>query len=244
MHVYLRQYEHYSGKPAKNFADIGGGAGYYALAAQEQEVTSFLLDYANDALEFSKKTLKIENIVEGEVDNAHMYLPHERFEYVLLRHVIEHVVDPISCIANLAAIIKPGGILQIETPNVDSLEQLGRPHIIAANYRALRSSNPAASSTQVARWSVSKSLSGINPPKHLWGFTQQGISQILDKTGYEILSIQKKPFGDSIYDPLYFDYYSRANRSALGELYYFAERATTVLFKNSGSNLIVHARKK
>lgn len=46
----------------------------------------------------------------------------ERFDMIFMSHVIEHVLDPVATIERIAALLKPDGVVYIETPNVSSLD--------------------------------------------------------------------------------------------------------------------------
>jgi 2-polyprenyl-3-methyl-5-hydroxy-6-metoxy-1,4-benzoquinol methylase len=46
----------------------------------------------------------------------------QRFDLIFMSHVIEHVLDPVATVAKLASLLKPGGVLYLETPNVGSLD--------------------------------------------------------------------------------------------------------------------------
>jgi SAM-dependent methyltransferase len=46
----------------------------------------------------------------------------ERFDMVFMSHVIEHVLDPVATMHRVAALLRPGGVLYLETPNVGALD--------------------------------------------------------------------------------------------------------------------------
>ena len=50
------------------------------------------------------------------------------FDIITLSHVIEHVHDPVGMLVQCRALLKPGGVLWLETPNIDSVgyETFGR----------------------------------------------------------------------------------------------------------------------
>ena len=45
---------------------------------------------------------------------------HRSFDFVMMHHVLEHVVDPLESFTAAAALLKPGGCLYVRTPLADS----------------------------------------------------------------------------------------------------------------------------
>lgn len=74
----------------------------------------------------------------------------ELFDVIVMSHVIEHLHDPINVLGECYRLLKPGGYLWIETPNIDAKGQLmfGRNwrgleaprHLVLFNVRSLRKS--------------------------------------------------------------------------------------------------------
>jgi SAM-dependent methyltransferase len=81
----------------------------------------------------------------------------EQFDVIVMNHVIEHVHQPSRVLARCYDLIKPGGMLYIETPN---LQSLGHTYF-GRNWRDLDS------------------------PRHLVLFTPGGLSRVLNKSGFE-----------------------------------------------------------
>ena len=48
----------------------------------------------------------------------------QRFDIVNLSHVIEHVSDPVGVVKKAFEVLRPGGLLVLETPNSDTVEAL------------------------------------------------------------------------------------------------------------------------
>lgn len=44
----------------------------------------------------------------------------ESFDYITISHVIEHVYDPVATLRMAYKLLKPGGLLWVDTPNIDS----------------------------------------------------------------------------------------------------------------------------
>lgn len=51
-----------------------------------------------------------------------LHLPTGSLDLVTMFHVIEHVSDPRTVIERLSALLRPGGALVVETPNIDSVD--------------------------------------------------------------------------------------------------------------------------
>jgi 2-polyprenyl-3-methyl-5-hydroxy-6-metoxy-1,4-benzoquinol methylase len=231
------------GKPQR-FLDIGGGLGYYAKAALNRGIESCLMDYSDEALQFGRRTLGISWTVRGNIEKCAQYLEKESFDFVLARHTIEHLRDPREYVENIALVLRRGGLIEIETPNVVSKEQFCHPMVIALNFQTIRQSNPSMPAVVALRHAVTKSMAGVVPPKHLWGFTVPGLSHLLNGCGFEVVESNRAVSGHTVFDPLYYDLYRLSTRKNLGVPYYFWERLTTILFAGKGINLAILARKR
>jgi len=76
---------------------------------------------------------------------------HAKFDIVTCIHVIEHVSNPKEFISLLLQLVKPGGILYIETPNSDS-------HLLYVE---------------------KEQYTFLIPPEHLWLLSRHSIKKIL-----------------------------------------------------------------
>lgn len=124
--------------PEKSFLDVGGGAGYYAQAAQVHGYSARLIDFAHDALEFAQNKLKVTQVTHGNIQYCANFLGGKQYGLVLSRHTIEHMLDPQKFVEQLALVTQPKGYLYLETPNVSSFEQLAHPRQIMFNYQILK----------------------------------------------------------------------------------------------------------
>lgn len=81
------------------------------------------------------------------------------FDFVVLNHVIEHLLDPLGMLRRLAAALRPGGILFVSTPRLDTLPQhrdiayclSGRRHVMSFSETCLRGLLGRAGLDTVAR---------------------------------------------------------------------------------------------
>ncbi len=86
-------------------------------------------------------------------------LPTSRFDVVTMWHVIEHLDDPRSAVAEVHRVLTPGGLVALRTPNYGSL------------YRRLYG----------RRWR------GFLPREHLYLFTVPTLRRLLEEGGFELL---------------------------------------------------------
>ena len=87
------------------------------------------------------------------------------FDCVTMSHVLEHFHRPLEALEVALRLLRPGGQLYIDTPNVDSLglERYG------------------------ASWR------GLEPPRHLVLFNWRSLQELLVSTGYRRLVARPQP---------------------------------------------------
>ncbi|MGE5722256.1 MAG: class I SAM-dependent methyltransferase [Sphingomonadales bacterium] len=89
----------------------------------------------------------------------------EQFDAITMSHVIEHVHDPVATLRSALSLLRPGGRLFVETPNIDALGHgLYGPH-----------------------WR------GLEPPRHLCVFSRRGLSGAARAAGFANLRYRRRP---------------------------------------------------
>jgi SAM-dependent methyltransferase len=91
-------------------------------------------------------------------------LPKAHFDAVIMLHVIEHIPDPAESVREIRRVLKPGGVLVVETPRFDSLafKLLGR-----------------------------RERSIQNCSGHIFFFTESTLGQILEKNGFKAFRVER-----------------------------------------------------
>lgn len=141
--------------------DIGCGDGEFLHIAQSCGWDVCGLEPDKNAVQFAKsKGLNVINAGEEYFDGKS-----EMFDVVTLSHVIEHVHDPLASLKKCLDLLKPGGSLWIETPNVDSFG--GRE--FGPNWR------------------------GWETPRHLVLFNRSSLHQSLKKAGFSQITDIRSP---------------------------------------------------
>ncbi len=87
------------------------------------------------------------------------------FDAVTLSHVIEHVHDPLKTLSTAFDLLRPGGQLFIETPNMEAFGH----EVFGRDWR------------------------GLEPPRHLVLFTRSSLTAALTAAGYRKLRYRRRP---------------------------------------------------
>jgi SAM-dependent methyltransferase len=110
---------------ARRYARRGGrmleiGCGLGHLAGQ---LSGYFRAYAMDvnlwALEQARGTQAGVNFLHAGAERVPF--EKESFDLVIIKHVVEHLEDPILAIREIGRLLAPGGVLILSTPNLDSL---------------------------------------------------------------------------------------------------------------------------
>lgn len=139
-------------KPGQKLLDVGCGNGDYLVLASET-------GWKVKGVEPDSKALKVArsrgfDVVQGSIEE--IAKTGELFDVITMSHVIEHVHDPVTFVKLAYQCLKPGGVLYIDTPNIESFgaREFGR------NWR------------------------GIETPRHLVLLSKSGLKSILDEASF------------------------------------------------------------
>ena len=100
------------------------------------------------------------------VSRAHVenFYTDELFDIVVLRHILEHIADPVPLLSKINTLLKPSGLLLIVIPNINCI---GR-YVFKENWE----------------WVL---------PWHLHFYAPKTLTRLLEKTGYKKLRIYQTP---------------------------------------------------
>lgn len=138
--------------------DIGCGRGDYLAILHALGLKVLGIEMNADAV----KTLHGRGIpaVEGTIEKAR--LPGGSASMITMRHVIEHLADPLATLEECWRVLRPGGMLVARTPNFDSLGH----------------------ATFGAQWLA------LDPPRHLFGLTTPGARALFAKTRFRLTTVR------------------------------------------------------
>jgi 2-polyprenyl-3-methyl-5-hydroxy-6-metoxy-1,4-benzoquinol methylase len=140
--------------------DVGCGNGAFLLKAREAGWQVMGVDPDPDAVATARqKGLEVRlGSVEAFAGEAGL------FDAITFSHVIEHAHDPKSVLADAYRLLKPGGKLYLDTPNIDSRGS----RIFGRHWR------------------------GIETPRHLVLFSLSGLQQLLQQCGFSVIELQRR----------------------------------------------------
>lgn len=163
----------------RKYLDIGCGDGKLLFLMKEKgwdgagvEISEISAKYGMDRY---KVDIRVGQLNENEFEK-------ESFDFITLRHVVEHLNDPVSVIRKANRLLKKGGIIKIDTDNSESLFNkfifLG---LMARNNK--------------------DSIGKLYPPAHLLYFCRKSITCLLKNSGFEIMELFCPPQGSPKHFP-------------------------------------------
>ena len=147
-------------KTTKRLLDMGCGNGNFLLRARSAGWDTVGLDFDPKAVETAQSHGL--NVQLGSVNTLNP--AEEQFDVITMSHVIEHVHKPIEVLSACYELLKPGGFLWLETPNIESQGH----QIYGSAWR------------------------GLEPPRHLVLFTLESLKNALNKAGFT--KIESQPY--------------------------------------------------
>ncbi len=123
----VREMRERTGVEGGRVLDVGSGYGFFRVALGEA-------GYRHDGLEVSEFARRVAADsyglhTYGGTLEEHWAAWESRYDAVTLFDLIEHLVDPARFLAQVAFVLRPGGVLGVKTPNLDCPEaEVFEPH--------------------------------------------------------------------------------------------------------------------
>jgi 2-polyprenyl-3-methyl-5-hydroxy-6-metoxy-1,4-benzoquinol methylase len=181
--------------------DVGGGGGFYAKAFEATGYgQSTYVDLDSDACHFAREKVGLTNVLNQ--DAAMLETEGVKYDFIMCRHLIEHMIEPTQFILKLTGLLSAAGTLLIVCPNGDSLEYFAYPQILKKRVEKICSASHISKFKVVTKLLFGEMLHGIDPPRHLWAVSRKGMMRFLTENNIHA-DIATFPLTDSIYSPYY-----------------------------------------
>jgi SAM-dependent methyltransferase len=108
-------------QPPGRLLDIGSGNGRLLYRARQAGWEVMGLELSTGMADFVTAELGIDVLVADFLAPTHELESVGQFDVVVLRHVLEHLPDPLLTMEKLRALIKPDGHLLLEMPNIEAM---------------------------------------------------------------------------------------------------------------------------
>lgn len=212
--------------------DIGGGGGFFAKAFEEGGFgKSTYIDIDRKSVDFAGSKLGVTEVWALDVGELAKF-GNRKFDVIYSRHVIEHLIDPFSFIESAYRLLDRGGRLIIQCPNQMSMEYFNFESLDYLGVLSRRMGIRKRDTIKVVL-TVSPFL-GVDPPRHLWGFSVKGFEALAKKLNLKNYKIYTRSIADHQFSP----YFSGKRRKGL--LY----KLLGVLFFQRGlSHLVLEVQK-
>ncbi|WP_210416328.1 methyltransferase domain-containing protein [Leptospira idonii] len=115
--VYSDFISNYLSKDSGKLLDVGCGLGFFvkSVLTARPKWEAFGYEISTQAVEFAKKQNGLTTVYAGLVQDSK--LPANSFDIITLWDVIEHIPKPHFLLEYLFTLLKPGGVLFLQTPN-------------------------------------------------------------------------------------------------------------------------------
>ena len=135
--------------------DVGCGKGFFVKACLDSGIQASEIDLSDTAIEFAKTELGLDAI-QGKIED--LYESIGTYDAVTLWATIEHLRDPVETLSAIKKVLKPGGLLFLDTGIGNDWLDILLPGCV--------------------QW--------YDPPQHLFVFSEESISILLSKVGFTV----------------------------------------------------------
>ena len=148
--------------------DLGCGPGFLLKVAQDTGWRAVGADVSSFATSYARERHGIQEILTGPLEEVQF--PLQSFDVVTLQHVIEHFRDPVRMVRRIKDWLVPGGLIWIETPDIDS-------------GGARRSG---------------KHWQHIKVPEHLFYFSERTLVRLIEQQGFKVVAVHREVEGTGL----------------------------------------------
>ena len=183
--------EHWLPEPGR-FLDIGCGTGRLLYLARRAGWEAHGLELSDEAARLAREQVgapvTVGDFLKLDPEND------DGYDLVALRHVLEHLIDPIPALKKISARLRPGGHGLFEMPNIEGADKRLKRRLVNAGLHRRRFSEDFL-------------------PGHCNEYCRESFEYLLRETGFELVrweTYSKKPITNFIYTRVHIGNKARA----------------------------------
>ena len=158
-------------KAGGGLLDIGCNIGAFLTEARVAGFKTAGVEMNRECAEYAQSQLGLD-VFNGRLDQAGF--ADGAFDVVTLYDVLEHVPEPTRLLQEIRRILKPTGLLVVQSPNIDSV---------------------------MANWTKTE-WQWLCLPDHLWHFTPKTLAAFIETAGFEVHRLRTWEPADVFWDNL------------------------------------------
>jgi SAM-dependent methyltransferase len=116
--IYLDQLRRELPMASAKLLELGCGRGEFLMEAQARGFDVYGVEYSPHATKSANERLGSQRVEAGTIEESS--LADDTFDVCVFADVVEHVRDPMRFLAAVRRVLKPGGVVYIVTPSLDS----------------------------------------------------------------------------------------------------------------------------
>lgn len=184
-------------QPGSTVLEIGAAEGYASgyVASQGHHVSAF-----EPSTEYWSN---LEQLAGVTVETDFASLQNREFDAVFLHHVLEHIAAPLEYAKLLYSMVKPGGLLFVQVPDLDpQVEQYSRG-LKRSPYSLLN--RPVVSKKRIEYdfWCSKNAVDWIEAllNDHVSAFTPKGLTYVMEESGFTVEQLSQSTADTVTSDP-------------------------------------------
>ena len=158
----IQSFERY--RRSQHLLDVGCFTGKFLVTARESGWHVHGVELSEPAVDFCRTSLGLD-VRRGTLQSAESFPP-ASMDIVTMFDVIEHLPKPLLDMERARSVLRPGGLLYVETPNYGSIAR----RLLGKEWRVFF-------------------------PWHFYYYTADTISGLLERSGFEIVSVRAVGLG-------------------------------------------------
>jgi len=169
--------------------ELGAGNGNVAktLLNSDLPISQYTLgDISLPRVEGIKKNINDDRVSILRLDAENIPEEHTTYDAIIMVALIEHLIDPLRSLQNIRKLLKPGGFIYIDTPNIAKYTR--RVKLLLGQF-------PSTASTNEGLTTYAGEPADLYDEGHLHYFTYRSLSLMLTQR-CEFITIQNHGYSD------------------------------------------------